>query len=132
MKLLKNLPIVLFVIIGSVAFVQSINLLKPNDPRVIAEHYSIGNGKSITISNYPPVKTAKGTEYLKSRLNKKKRHETTEKMEYPSFNKINKQEDMNYCIGGEDETDLKSRLQKFSDGTCLPVVLAPGYLLFYL
>lgn len=129
MKLLKNLTIVLLLFIGSVTLVQSV-LLKPDDPRLIVEHYHARNGETVTISNHAPVETASGTRYLANRLNKKKRHETSDQVRYPSFNKINKDEDLNYCIGGEAVTDLKMRLQKFSDGTCFPVVLAPGYFSF--
>ena len=72
------------------------------------------------------METPKGTEYLDHRFKKGKSHKGKESLGYPSFNKINKAEDLNYCLGGEDEKDLKLRLQKFSDSTCLPVVLAPG------
>ena len=125
MKLIGKISIFLFFLISSLALVESIQLLKKGDPRVVTEHYPIGNGKSIIISNHPPVATAKGMRYAKKESLKRKA-ETSERVRYPSFNKINKQEDVNYCLGGEDVTDLKTRLQKFSDSTCLPVFLAPG------
>ena len=102
--------------------------LNPSDPRLKTEVYS-SNGRNLYISNFPSIQVDGQMRFLD--LKKGQRASETDsaerkKSKISNFEAVDKDEDKNICLGKSPQENSKTRLEKFIEGPCHPVVLIPG------